>query len=416
MSSEAVVIPTGIEMKSYGCIRSLNRQGIRTVVASDCGVVPQFASRYCSEQVHIPPHKQDAVAYKNALLELAARPEIKTIIPVREIDVYLLAKYNDEFTEHVSLVVPTFESLSVGHDRLRLAEAAEDAGVPFAETRLLSDVEQFETDVVVKSRYNILTSEYLDDGDPQTVSEVNHVRFFEAGESPDKAALRELFGHDPIVQAFIPEAKKHLYCSLWVDGEPVSTYQHEQHRKVSWVGGGGVYRESAYSRAVDSVATDLLGQLEWTGYACIEYIKDAVTGDWKFLELNPRVWHSIPEAVRAGVDFPSHYWHCAHGSRTAVDDRYETGIKCHTSYGELKHLLSIRHDETPFFEPPSFWRTLGEIAYSCLRQPRFDYIRADDPRLFVSAITHLSGIDVGSTYDDNEIDTDTTQQSHNVSR
>jgi len=411
MSPAAVLIPTGIEMKSYGCIRSLNKHGIRTVVASDYGAVPQFASRYCSERVHIPSHTQNAVAYKNALLELAARPDIKTIVPVREIDIYLLAKHNDEFTEHVSLVVPSFDSLSVGHDRLRLVEAAEEAGVPVAETRLLSEVEQFETDVVVKSRYNILTSDYVESTDPETVEEVNHVRFFEAGERPNREALRELFGHEPIVQAFIPEAKKHLYCSLWDDGKPVSTYQHRQHRKVSWVGGGGVYRESVLSPTVDSVASDLLRELEWTGYACIEYIKDAETGDWKFFELNPRVWHSMPEAVRAGVDFPVHYWNCAQGSQAGIDDSYETGIRCHTSYGELKHLLSIRTDETPFLEPPSFFRTLGEIAVSCLRYPRYDYIRADDPRLFMSAINHLSGIDVGSKY----ADPDTKEQQPNVS-
>ncbi len=415
MSPEAVLIPTGIEMKSYGCIRSLNKRGIRTVVASDCGTVPQFASRYCSERVHIRSHKQNAVAYKNALLDLAARSDIKTIIPVREVDVYLLANYYDEFTEHVSLVVPSFEALSVGHDRLRLVKAAEAAGVPVAETRLLSDVEQFETSVVVKSRYNILTSEYVEGYTPETISEINHVRFFEAGDQPDREALRERFGHDPIVQAFIPEAKKHLYCSLWDDGEPVSTYQHRQHRKVSWVGGGGVYRESAYSPAVESVATDLLDQLAWTGYACIEYIKDAETGEWKFFELNPRVWHSMPEAVRAGVDFPFHYWLCAHGDGDEIDDSYETGIRCHTSYGELKHLLSIRTDETPFLERPSLWRTAGEIAVSCLRYPRFEYIRADDPKLFVSALTQLSGIDVGSKYDDN-VESEPPKQHPNVPR
>jgi len=416
MRPDAVLIPTGIEMKSYGCIRSLNKQGIRTVVASDAGSVPQFASRYCSERLVIPSHAENMLAYKDALVEIASRPDIKTIIPVRECDIYMLATYHDEFSEHVSLVVPSAGTLSVAHDRLRLVEKAADAGVPVAETRLLSDVDRFETDVVVKSRYNILTSEYIEDYSPETVSEINHVRFFEAGETPNKTELRKLFSHDPIVQEFIPEAKKHLYCSLWKDGTPLSSYQHEQHRKVSWVGGGGVYRSSAYSPAVDDVASRLLSHINWSGYACIEYIKDAETGDWKFFEINPRVWHSMPEAVRAGVDFPSHYWHCAIESQTDFDDSYDRGIRCHTSYGEIKHLLSVLHDETPFADPPSFWRTLGAIASSCLRYPRFDYIRADDPKLFVSALTQLSGIDVGSKYDDSETEADPSQQRPTIPR
>jgi hypothetical protein len=94
----------------------------------------------------------------------------------------------------------------------------------------------------------------------------------------------------------------------------------------------------------------------------------------------------MPEAVRAGVDFPHHYWTRARGDDGIVDDDYETGIACHNSYGEVAHLLSILRDDSPFVDRPSFLRTLGEVVTSCIRHPRFDYLRRDDPRLFASAL------------------------------
>ena len=396
---EAVLIPTGREMKSYGCMRSLSRHGIHTVVASELEWIPHFESRYCDERVQLPTHWNDIVAYKDALVELATRPDVRSIIPVRECDVYAFAAYSEEFEPHVDLVVPDAATLGTAHDRLQLAREAAKAGVPFAPTTALSKTREWDRDVVVKPRYNILTGDYLESVPREHAFEVSDIVFLPAGRQGDVDRLHERMRHDPIVQEFIPQAEKILYTALWADGEPAVTYQHRQLRTVSWIGGGGVYRESVHSEAVDEVATTLLRHLDWHGYACIEYLKDERTGEWKFLEINPRVWLSLPEALRSGVDFPYHYWRHATGDPFETVPDYPTGTRCHIAYGELKHLLSVRRDETPFAEPPSFGRTFLEIAGSCVRYPRFDYLRRDDPRFVLASIRALAGLDTDGRYD-----------------
>ena len=400
-SGESALIPTGPELKSYGIMRSLHRRGIDTVVASPQTRLPHFASRYCSEQVHLPSPPRDIVGYKDALLEVARRPDVHTAYPVRECDAYVFARFREEFTEHLSLVTPTLPTLERAHDRLQLAAQAAAADVPYAETRLLSEVTDWDERVVVKSRYNLLTGSYVHDYPDDTVEEVKRVTTLAPGDQPDAAELRTAMKHEPIVQSFVPQEKKHLYCALWDHGEPIGTYQHRQIRQNSWVGGGGVYRKSAYSQAVEDNAYDLLSHLNWHGYACIEYVKDAETGEWKFLEINPRVWQSMPEAVRAGADFPYYYWLRTIGEQDRIDDSYETGIPCHIAYGELSHLLSVRRDDSPFVERPSFARTAAQIAASCVRHPRFDYLRLDDPKLWLSGIreTLSSGVTRSRQYD-----------------
>lgn len=383
---DAVLVPTGRQMKSYGCLRSLNQRGIHTIVASEHDRIPHFSSRYCSERARLASPTRDLLAYKDDLLEIASRPGVETVMPVREFDVYLFAKYRDEFTDHVSLLAPPLDTLQRGHDRLALATEAAKAGVPRAETQRLSAFESWDTDAVIKPRYNLLTDEYVDSQSPRSAVEVKNVRFLPAGETPSYEAIRDEMQHDPIVQEFVPEADKHLYCALWEHGEPRAEYQHRQIRKNSWVGGGGVYRRSIHSAAVGDVARDLLEYLEWHGFVCIEYVKDERTGEWTFLEINPRLWQSLPEAIRAGVDFPYYYWLCTQGNSERIDAQYEDGLACHNSYGELAHLMSVRRDDSPFLDRPSFAGTLWEILTSCLANPRFEYIRADDPRLFLSAV------------------------------
>lgn len=397
-TSEAVLIPTGRMMKSYGCIRSLSKHGIETIVASEEEWIPHFSSRYTSERIRLPAYWDDIVAYKDALVDIASRPEVKTIVPVRECDVYVFAKYEREFDEHVSILSPSLGTLERTHDRLQLATEAEAAGVPHAETAKLSEADGWDRDAVIKTRFNILTDHYIDSRDAGTAEEISDVVFLRGEDAPDLDELETRMRHEPIIQAFIPEEKKHLYCALWEDGEPLVTYQHRQIRKVSWVGGGGVYRESVHNEEVDAVAKKLLSHLNWDGYACIEYLKDRETGEWKFLEINPRVWLSLPEAVRAGVDFPYYYWRRTQGDPLPSGTGYDSGIRCHISYGELKHLLSVRRDESPFETPPSFGKTLAEIIGSCIRHPRFDYIRYDDPGFVLGAIKALGGMDTGSLY------------------
>jgi len=385
-SEGAVLIPTARQMKSYACMRSLAKRGVPTVVASEHERIPQFASRYCTERVRLSAPPEQLRAYRDALLDVAARPDIETILPIRECDAYLFAKYRERFEEHVSLVTPDLDTLESGQDRVRLANEAERAGVPRAETRPLSAVEEWDTDVVVKSRYNLLTSDYVDALSPDDAEESRSVRFIEAGEEPDPEALRAEMGHDPIVQEYIHESDRYLYCGLWDDGEPVASSQHKQIRSNSWVGGGAVYRVSTYSKEVDRVATRLLSHLDWEGLVCVEYARDEETGEWKFLEINPRVWQSMPAATRAGADFPYYYYRCARGEHEAIDPSYETGVGTHLAYGELSHLLSVRSDDSPFLDRPSFGGTLVDIATSCLLEPRFDYIHLDDPGLFASAV------------------------------
>ncbi|WP_224448777.1 carboxylate--amine ligase [Haloprofundus salilacus] len=389
-TKESVLIPSGLgPSRTYPTIRSLGRRGINTIVASEYNDPPVFASRHCGERLSLPAPDADLVGYKNALLGIASRPDVRTIVPSREEDAYIFSKYRDEFEEVVNLVAPPFDVLRRSQDRLELAAAAEEAGVPVPETRLLSEVDDWEPELIIKSRYNLLTDGYVDTHSPRESSKVKSIKHLSPGESPDIDCILEEMEHDPIVQEYVASSDEYMFAALYDHGEPLATFQHRQIRGDSYIGGGGVYRKSVYIEELEDTARKLLDHLDWHGLACIEYMQDDETGEFVLTEINPRMWQSLPATVHAGADFPHYYWQAATGEADRIDPSYDIDSGSHSLRGELGYVISLFRDDSPHVERPTLGATAREMLSSFYDDPYLDYTHVDDLGLFVSGANRM---------------------------
>ncbi|MFC7231047.1 carboxylate--amine ligase [Saliphagus sp. GCM10025308] len=375
----AVLLPAKFNPACYTCVRSLAERGVHTIVASEHENVPAGGSRFCDEQIQICSPDDDLVAYKDALKGIAARPDVRTILPLRPADPYVFATYRDEFERYASVIAPPTEALEVVNDRTKLFDAAREAGLPVPETRCLDEVDRWDVASVIKSRYNLLTSELTPSLASDTSAVEKDVVYVKPGDEPDKATIRSGMRHEPIVQEYIRHDDQYVFGALYDQGEAVATFQHRQIRGTSYTGGGGVYRESIRDPKLEAVGRALLDSLDWHGIACIEYAKDTTTGEYKLLEINPRFWQSLPCAVRAGADFPAYYWLQALGRGSSIDAKYERGVRSHYLYGEANYLLSLRRDEPILVDRPPVLDTAQDLLESCIRTPHFDVFRLDDP-------------------------------------
>lgn len=301
---DAIVVTASRYPHGYASVRSLASQGVHTIAAVDDEALSVTVSRFCDESVLIPP-PSDLPAYKDALVGLAARPDVRTIVPHRPHDTYLLSRYYDEFDRHIDTVVPPFETLKTVHDRKRLADAAENADVAIPKTQLLSEVNDWSSDQIVKSRYNLLTDAYIDTFELEDSKIAKSIEHVPTDKTPDTAALVDKMHHEPIVQEYINGTDEYLFGALYDRGEALGTFQHRQIRGDSYTGSGGVYRETVDIPALEKAGRAILDELEWHGLACIEYVEDASTGEFMLVEINPRMWQSLACATSAGADFPS---------------------------------------------------------------------------------------------------------------
>ncbi|WP_416841500.1 carboxylate--amine ligase [Haloferax sp. DFSO52] len=384
--TRSVLITSGY----YAIVRSLGKNGIRTVVASEHDDTPVGSSRFCDELVRIPAPSDGLVRYKDALVAVAARPDIEVIAPTRPEDAYVFSKYYDEFAAHARVVVQPFEMLRSVHDRKRLFEVAREAGVPMARTRLLSEVDEFEQPSIIKPRFNLLAGDYVDGFGPEDYDIVKQIIHVQPGDDLNRDEVLTEMNHDPIVQDYVRPADKYMFAALYDHGEAVATFQHRQIRGNSYTGGGGVYRTAVYIPELEAVGRALLDHLQWHGLACIEYIQDAETGEFKIIELNPRFWQSLPSAMRSGADFPFYYWLVATGQKHLVETDYALGTGSHYLWGELGYLMSVVNDDSPLVERPRLTTSLWEVVSSIVREPRFDFLHPDDPLPFFHFLVHVA--------------------------
>jgi predicted ATP-grasp superfamily ATP-dependent carboligase len=379
---EGVVVPAIDAPSSVACIRSLGRRGVHTVAVSDSDRAPAFRSRYCGETVSVPSPHEDLLAYRDALLSLAARPDVGTILPVREEDVYVLSTYREAFAEHVATPWPSIDRLERVQDRVRLFRAAEEAGVPVPETRLADTTDDWAGAWVVKSRYTLLADRYIEGWSPRECRAAPGTTYVESGATPD-GALREAMAHTPIAQEYLPSTDEFAFFALYEEGDPIASFQHRQVRAYNYAGGPSAFRESVDIPALERAGRALLDELDWHGLAMVEFLRDESTGEFKLMEVNPRFWSSLPFTVQAGVDFPHYCWLLADGRADGVDADYPDGVGGHLLRGEAAYLHSVLCREFPLVERPAFGTAAREVLTSLYAHPRFDYLRADDPRPFV---------------------------------
>lgn len=382
-----VVIPAINTASSTAAIRSLGRRNIETIVVSEHESPPGFSSKYCSERLSVPDPYADLSAYEDALLGLAHRPDVRTILPFREPDVYVLSRNRAELQSHVGTPWPPIETLRRVQDRVELFDVARDVGVQMPETTRLDAWPDWEQGCIVKPRYTVHAPEYADEfTDASTMDE--SARYVAAGDRPDFDELVDAMGHVPIVQEYVPTGDEYGFFALYDHGRPVGTFQHRQRRGWKYAGGPSAYRESVDIPELEAAGRALLDELDWHGVAMVEFLKDPQTGAFKLMEINPRFWSSLPFTIQAGVDFPSLYWEQATGRPVEADDDYRVGTAGHYLWGECLHLASIVTEEYPLVERPSLMATARDIAISIGRHPRFDYLDVDDTRPFVRDLSN----------------------------
>ena len=59
----------------------------------------------------------------------------------------------------------------------------------------------------------------------------------------------------------------------------------------------------------------------------VEFKKDVRTGEYKLMEINPRIWGSMPLAIVSGVDFPYLWYKIATDKDIEAIERYNNGVK-----------------------------------------------------------------------------------------
>ena len=347
----------GADYRALGVVRSLGRRGIPVWVIKQGGHLVAAASRYASRRVPWPAG-EDAEKV-DFLLDLNIKNGLKdwALIPTDDYTVILASVHHDLLSKQYRVTVPRWEKLRWACDKRLLHELAERLGIHQPWTKCISAEEQL-TDV--DCPFPVILK-------PAIRLKPSSLAIPKAWRADDREALLARFkeasslipAQNLVIQELVPGGgeAQFSYAALCKDGFPLASVAAKRLRQYPKdFGQFSTFVETISEPQVVEPAERLLAATRFTGLVEVEFKKDPRNGQFKVLDINPRVWgwHSL--CARAGVDFSYLLWLFARGEpvpqlrgragerwiHTSADLRVAIGEILSGDFSFASYLRSIR--------------------------------------------------------------------------
>jgi predicted ATP-grasp superfamily ATP-dependent carboligase len=363
-------------------IRSLGQRGWNVVAAASNRLVPGFYSRYTSAVVRYPDPILDPGGTVDVLVDAVTRHAVDLLIPVTDEIILPLSMARARLDARCRVAMPDDAALESVLDKLVTVQLARSLGVPVPDSVAVDTVEQavreaaqFGWPIVVKPRRSYA---WRPDHAPARRCVVSY-----AGDEAElRHAVEATAGVGALLQRFHSGTGRAV-CLLLHEGRPIAAFQYRRLREVPPTGGASSLRESeALDSQLYDAAVRMLAALRWTGLAMVEF-KSGDDGS-VLMEINGRVWGSLPLAVASGMDFPGRLADlCMNGPPSAgqpVDTGYRVGVRSRDLALEQAWIAAVLRGRPPVVGTLPPRRAAVRVALRLL-SPRdgYDVLRWRDP-------------------------------------
>ncbi|UCE02511.1 MAG: ATP-grasp domain-containing protein [Candidatus Latescibacterota bacterium] len=353
-------------------IRSLGRSGYEVVAADSNDQSLGFRSRYASDTLLYPDPRSEPDRFCDCLLNAVREKGIDLVVPVTDWVIQPLARVREAFAPHTRLALADNVALTQVINKERTRQLAAGLGVPVPETRPVRSVgEALEAaprlgwPVVLKPQ----SSYQLGNG---RETESFGVVYADSAIDLERKMTR-FEGHCTVLLQ-----EYHCGAGFGVEmlasrGRVLAAFQHRRLHEMPVTGGASTYREScALDPQLYEFSARLLAALEWTGLAMVEY--KVGEGGPVLMEINGRVWGSLPLAIKSGMDFPRHLVRLLFEGESAFGHTplrdYKLGVRSRDLLRDLTWISAIlaQHGRYPFLPIPR--RRAAFTALLSLLDPR----------------------------------------------
>jgi len=360
-------------------IRSLGRQNLTVHVAWHGQDPIPLHSRYIAKSHSIPPYSPSEDHWKQSLLFTIRQERFDLIIPCNDQTLLPLQAHRRDFEEIVPLALVNDRAFAVVFDKVKTHELAQSLDISLPRTSTVSSLSQsdvllspFQLPVVLKPcvSYSLDSLKVRND-----VCRVHTPEEFsthlESLLHQGKVLVQENFHGKGVGVEVLADRGKILVA-----------FQHVRiHEPVT--GGGSSYRKSVpVDPELLGAVSALLGSLEYTGVAMVEFRVNFRTGEWILVEINGRFWGSLPLAVAAGADFPYYLYQLLVEERKEFPQDFKVGIYSRNLLNDfgwmIQNLGARKIENTP--ATLSFWEITKESINLLTLRERSDTLVIDDPK------------------------------------
>lgn len=298
-----VLVTDAHTKQALAITQSLGRRGIEVSLVDSSPTAPAFASQYCRERLIAPPRSNED-AYIAFLLSVVKRQPYDLLVTCDDLTTWYVSRSRGRLAPHIRIVLPEHEVLETAMYKDRLSQFALRHGIPIAETRFPSNMDE------VRTFAGQLREPFVVKG--VRSSGARQIRY--ATHETIEQAVQEIlaFGQAynprwPILQEYIPGENKTVYV-LCDRGKVLALCPFETLRSYPVWGGIPATARVLPNEEMERLARFVAERIGWHGVVGIAFRLDHRDGRFKLLEINVRFGGTTQLAIAAGFDLPALLW------------------------------------------------------------------------------------------------------------
>ncbi len=312
------------------CVQSLGAVGVEVHAGMRDSYSLTAQSRWC-RHIHPQPDFEPSDNALDWLRALDARHAFSLIIPTTEGSLRWLHRLPETHPVRRKAQLPDDEALDIALDKSRTSELAERMGLPVPQSRRIEQdreapatalgfpcvLKPVRSKVVIGQQLRSLAVEVVKDEVQRRVVFQSWLPYTDVQEQlwvPGRGVgVEMLFDHGRLVWSFV----------------------HERLHEYPLSGGASTLRRSAPpDPQLIAWSQQLLQSLHWHGVAMVEWRRQA-DGTVYLMEINPRLWGSVPLTIAAGLNVPLDLLRLAQGQTLDGGKSYKLGISARNPTGDL---------------------------------------------------------------------------------
>ena len=296
----AVVADVGW-VNGLAAIRSLGRHGVRALAVDHRPWALGFRSRYATP-VAAPDPVADEDGFVAALARLAETLEGPVpAFATHDEHVNVLARRHADIGPAFRPCTPEWDVLEAIQSKRHQLEVAAEAGVPVPGTRHPRSAAEARA-AAEELGYPVLVKP----SDPVGFKRLYNRQAFRCQSGAEvETAYAQAEPFEPMVQEYIPGGDEELYTLgsyLTAEGEALGVFTGRKLRQTRRHMGVCRVAEAVWAPEVAEHGLALLRALRFRGISQVEFKRDPRTGEYKLIEVNPRLWQWHGLATACGVD------------------------------------------------------------------------------------------------------------------
>lgn len=353
-------------------VRSLGRHGVEVFCGEEARFAPCFFSKYCVGSFQHPSVTEDPDGFIDFMVEKVRelKPEDPeepyVLMPVHK-ETWLFAQHRERFEDLITVPLTTYENMGRTHDKGKLALLAEELDITIPPTRQFHDqadlyraIPEMDFPVFLKVREGAagVGLKKCDTAEELTSTFKEFVEGF--GLEPEEY---------PLVQAFVP-GEDYCVSALFDRGRRVAMMTYHNVRSFPRGTGAGALRETVALPEAEASAQRMLEHLDWHGMAQLDY-RVGDEGTAYLIELNPRFFGGLSQAIASGADYPWLLFRMACGELIESEPEIDYEVRTEAPVlGLLATLDEIAHDERAMSRLQRVSEELGSLGHTNVEDVR----------------------------------------------